>query len=238
MTHPIQIGLLLFPRLTQLDLTGPAEVFAQIPDAAVHLVWKDREPVTTGSGWQIVPTTSFADCPPLDVLCVPGGAGQTDLMQDEETLDFLRRQAAGARYVTSVCTGSLLLGAAGLLTGYRAGCHWMSLDQLALLGAIPVAERVVRDRNRITAGGVTSGIDFALVVAAELCGEAVAKAIQLTIEYDPAPPFDAGSPKCAGPAMVARVTALARERQSRRLAATKVAATRLASLPAVKAAAG
>ena len=238
MTQPIQIGLLLFPNVTQLDLTGPAEVFGQIPGSAVHLLWKTATPIATTKGWQIVPTTTFAECPQLDVICVPGGPGQNDIMQDDEVLDFLRRQAKAARYITSVCTGSLVLGAAGLLQGYRAACHWMSLDQLALLGATPVAERVVRDRNRISAGGVTSGIDFALVLAAELCGEEVAKAIQLAIEYDPAPPFDAGSPKAAGPELVARVTALATERQRKRLQQTEAAAARLAEWSAAPAAAG
>ena len=142
----------------------------------LHLVWKNPRAGRDQQGLEIVPTTSFADCPPLDVICVPGGAGQIALMEDEETLDFLRRQAAGARYVTSVCTGSLVLGAAGLLRGYRAACHWMSRDQLALLGATPVAERVVKDRNRITGGGVTAGIDFALSLVAELCGAELARA--------------------------------------------------------------
>jgi cyclohexyl-isocyanide hydratase len=227
MTQPLQIGLLLFPDVTQLDLTGPAEVFGLVPDTALHLVWKTTEPVATAKGWKIVPTTSFAECPQLDVICVPGGSGQIALMEDSETLDFLRRQAAGARYVSSVCTGSLVLGAAGLLKGYRAACHWMSRDQLQLLGAIPVAERVVKDRNRITGGGVTSGIDFALAVVAELKGAEAAKAVQLGIEYDPQPPFDAGSPERAGPALVARVTEAARQRQTKRLEATQRAAASL-----------
>jgi cyclohexyl-isocyanide hydratase len=223
----LQIGLLLFPDVTQLDLTGPAEVFGSLPDAALHLVWKTTDPVATGAGWKIVPTTSFADCPQLDVICVPGGRGQIALMADEAVLDFLRRQAAGARFVTSVCTGSLVLGAAGLLRGYRAACHWMSRDQLALLGAIPVAERVVVDRNRITGGGVTAGIDFGLAVVAALRGEAAAKAIQLGSEYDPHPPFAAGSPEGAGEALVRQVTEAAATRQAARLAATQAAAKRL-----------
>src|SRR6267143_129727 len=141
----IAVGLLLFPEMTQLDMTGPYEVFASM-----------------------LPTTTIAACPKLDVICVPGGPGQVALMQDAEVLDFLRNQAETCRFVTSVCTGSLILGAAGLLRGYCATCHWLSLDQLALLGATPVAERIVMDRNRITGGGVTSGIDFALFVAAQL----------------------------------------------------------------------
>jgi len=183
--------------------------------------------VATGKGWRIEPTTRFAECPPLDVLCVPGGSGQIALMEDEEVLAFLRRQAATARYVTAVCTGSLVLGAAGLLRGYRAASHWMSRDQLALLGATPVDERVVIDRNRITGGGVTAGIDFALTVVAALCGEEAAKRIQLALEYDPQPPFDCGSPEKAGPARVAAVTAAAHERQEKRIAATRRAAAAL-----------
>ncbi|MFT3771753.1 MAG: DJ-1/PfpI family protein [Minicystis sp.] len=227
MSAPVRIGLLLFPGVTPLDLTGPAEVFARMPGSEVHLVWKTADPVATGAGWRILPTLSFADAPPFDVICVPGGEGQIALMADDETLDFLRRQAAGARYVTSVCTGSLVLGAAGLLVGYRAACHWMSLDQLALLGAIPVAERVVTDGNRITGGGITAGIDFALTVAAELRGAEAACAVQLGMEYHPRPPFLSGSPAQAAPELVARVTQRAADRQARRLAATRAAAARL-----------
>ena len=224
----LHFGLLLFPNVTQLDLTGPAEVFGQVPNSMLHLIWKTPNPVPTAKGWTINPTTTFRDCPQLDVICVPGGSGQIALMDDTETLDFLRKQAAGAKYVTSVCTGSLVLGAAGLLKGYRAACHWMSRDQLALLGATPVAERVVKDRNRISGGGVTAGIDFSLAVVAELCGPDVAKAIQLGIEYDPHPPYNAGSPEGAGPELVARVTQAATQRQTTRLDATKKAAAALA----------
>ena len=159
----------------------------------------------TDAGFSIVPTTTFADCPPLDVICVPGGGGQVELMADRETLDFLRKQAATARYVTSVCTGSLVLGAAGLLKGYKSACHWAWRDMLKDFGAIPVAERVVRDRNRISGGGVTAGIDFGLTVAAELAGEEVARSIQLVLEYDPQPPFDSGSPEKAGAERVKRI---------------------------------
>jgi cyclohexyl-isocyanide hydratase len=227
MSRTLQFGLLLFPQLMALDLTGPAEVFSSAPDSDLHLIWKSREPVACSAGWKLLPTTTFDECPQLDVICVPGGQGQIALMDDAVTLDFLRLQAEKARYVTSVCTGSLVLGAAGLLKGYRAACHWMSRDQLALFGAVPVAERVVKDRNRITGGGVTAGIDFALALVAELCGVDVAKAIQLNIEYDPQPPFKTGSPERAGRALVARTTQEAAERQSRRLAATISAANRL-----------
>jgi cyclohexyl-isocyanide hydratase len=223
----MHFGLLLFPHLTQLDLTGPAEVFSRCPEAKVHLIWKSLEPVSTGEGWSIVPNRTFADCPQLDVLCVPGGQGQTELMGDDETLDFLREQAAGARFVTSVCTGSLLLGAAGLLEGYRATCHWMSLDQLPLFGAVPVAERVVRDRNRMTGGGVTAGIDFGLSLAAELYGPLVARRIQLMLEYAPQPPFPSGTPAAAGPELVEESLRLSAANQALRLEASRRAAARL-----------
>jgi len=205
MPAPVQIGILLYPDVTQLDATGPAQVLSRLPDSRLHMIWKTREAVPTDSGFSIVPTMSFADCPQLDVICVPGGVGQAALMNDAETLDFLRRQAAGARYVTSVCTGSLVLGAAGLLKGYRSACHWMWRDMLKDFGATPVAERVVRDRNRISGGGVTAGIDFGLTLAAELAGEEVARTIQLMLEYDPQPPFDAGSPEKAGNETVNRL---------------------------------
>ncbi len=217
----LTIGLLLFPEMTQLDMTGPYEVFVSLPRTTVHLVWKTLDPVTAGGGLRMLPTTTLAACPKLDVICVPGGPGQVALMQDAEVLEFLRKQAETSRFVTSVCTGSLVLGAAGLLRGYRATCHWLSLDQLALLGATPIAERIVMDGNRITGGGVTSGIDFALFVAAQLFGEDVAKEIQLRIEYDPAPPFNSGSPRTADPALVAAVSEKLKDRQAARRAVTK-----------------
>ena len=205
MSPPVEIGILIYPDLTQLDATGPAQVLVRVPGAKLHMVWKTHEPVRTDAGFAIVPTTTFAECPQLDVICVPGGAGQVALMTDEETLAFLRQQAAGARYVTSVCTGSLILGAAGLLKGYRSACHWAWRDMLSALGAEPVAERVVRDRNRISGGGVTAGIDFGLTLAAELAGEDAARLIQLALEYDPQPPFDCGSPEKAGAELTARL---------------------------------
>ena len=225
---PFHIGFLLFPDITQLDMTGPYEVFTKIPGAQVHLIWKNREPVTAGGGMRISPTTTFADCPPLDLICVPGGAGMNPLLNDSETVDFIRRQAKGARYVTSVCTGALVLGAAGLLKGKRATTHWMSLEMLAAFGATPVAERVVIDGNVITGGGVTAGIDFALQVAAQIVDEDLAKSIQLAIEYDPHHPFDAGSTKRADPALVAKTRAGAAKRQAERRAAVDAAAAKLA----------
>src|SRR5689334_19181441 len=188
------IGMLIFPRLTQLDMTGPYEVLARLPNTKVLLVAHTMAPVKTDRGMEIVPTVTFADCPQLDLVMVPGGPGQQDLMEDETVLAFLRKQAAGAKYVTSVCTGSLVLGAAGLLKGKRATSHWAAIEHLKPLGAIPVSEKVVTDGNVITGAGVTSGIDFALSVAARLEGVDVARQIQLQIEYDPDPPFDAGSP--------------------------------------------
>ncbi|WP_370151598.1 DJ-1/PfpI family protein [Ferrovibrio sp.] len=223
----MQIGLLLFPDLTQLDLTGPFEVFARVPGAQVHLVWKNLDPVRCDRGLRMLPSTGFADCPQCDVICVPGGPGQIALMEDDETLDFLRRQAAGAQWVTSVCTGALVLGAAGLLKGYRATTHWASHDQLALLGAIPVHERWVIDRNRVTGGGVTAGIDFALALVATMAGEDTARAIQLGIEYDPAPPFAAGSPTGAGQQVLDLLRPAMAPMLEKRLMATKAAAAKL-----------
>ena len=192
----LNVGLLTIPGLTQLDLTGPAEVFARMPDTKVHLVWKNREPITSHSGVTLVPSTTFADCPQLDVLCVPGGFGIAALMSDTEVLDFLRRQADKARYVTSVCNGSLLLG------------------------AIPVNERVVKDRNRVSGGGVTAGIDFALTLVAEIAGPDVAKAAQLTLEYAPSPPFHCGTPEQAGPELADKI----RERMAPGVAQHRAAA--------------
>jgi cyclohexyl-isocyanide hydratase len=226
---PISIGLLLYPKLTQLDLTGPLQVMTRIPDARVKLVWKTTEPVTDESGrLRLVPTADFAGAGQLDVIVVPGGPGQIELMADEEALSFLRKQAERARYITSVCTGSLVLGAAGLLRGYRATCHWLSLDQLPLFGAIPVKERVVFNRNRITGGGVTAGIDFGLALVAELIGAEAAQAIQLQIEYDPDPPFASGSPENAEPAVLARIRDATAAFQSRRRAISEQAAAALA----------
>ena len=205
MTSATHIGFLLYPGVTQLDATGPAQILSQVPGAVIHIVWKTRDPVATDAGFSINPTDSFDVCPQLDVLCVPGGAGQASIMDDDKVLGFLREQAGAARYVTSVCSGSLLLGAAGLLKGYKSTCHWAFLEMLPAFGAIPVAERVVRDRNRISGGGVTAGIDFGLTLAAELAGENKAKEIQLMVEYNPAPPFNADSPDSAGPELEARV---------------------------------
>jgi cyclohexyl-isocyanide hydratase len=222
MTH---IGLLLFPRLTQLDLTGPFEVFAKMPDATVHLLWKTLEPVAAETGMRILPDTTLADCPKLDVLCVPGGPGVSAMMEDAEVLAFLRAQAGRVRFLTSVCTGAMVLGAAGLLRGKRATTHWASHDLLGAFGAIPTKGRVVRDGNVFTGGGVTAGIDFALAVVAEIAGAAVAQGIQLQIEYAPAPPFDAGSPDSAP----AEVVSAARQRGATMRAEREALVARIAS---------
>ena len=202
MSSERQIGMLIFPRLTQLDMTGPFEVLARLPNTKVHLVAHSMEPVKTDRGMIIMPSVTFAVCPQLDVVMVPGGPGQQDLMEDSEVLGFLCKQAATAKYVTSVCTGSLVLGAAGLLKGKRATCHWAAMEHLKPLGAIPTNDKVVVDGNIVTGAGVTSGIDFALRLAAILQSEEVARQIQLQIEYDPDPPFDSGSIQKASPAMV------------------------------------
>ncbi|MBR8131775.1 DJ-1/PfpI family protein [Burkholderia ambifaria] len=202
----LHIGLLVFPGVQQLDLTGPHDVLASLPDATVHLVWKSRDTVASSSGLALAPTCTFDDCPPLDVICVPGGIGINDLLLDAETIAFVQQRAATARYVTSVCTGALLLGVAGLLRGRRATTHWAFHGLLEPLGAVPVRERVVRDGNLITGGGVTAGIDFALTIAAELVGDEEAQSIQLALEYAPAPPFQAGSPDTAPASVLKRVT--------------------------------
>src|ERR1700736_3489020 len=182
MSAPLQIGIVLFPKVTQLDLTGPAQVFSSLPGARVHLIWKRIEPVPSDTVLTLTPTITCADCPQLDVICVPGGAGADDMVNDEEMLDFLRSQAKGAKYITSVCTGSLVLGAAGLLRGYRATTHWTAMDLLAPFGATPTKTRVCVDRNRVTGGGATAGVDFALTLVSILVDQKAAEAIQLRLE--------------------------------------------------------
>lgn len=218
----LHIGLLLFPKVQQLDLTAPYEIFASLPDTKMHLVWKDADPVTSATGLRLTPTATFASCPPLDVLCVPGGQGIDALLEDAPTLDFIRRQARNARHLASVCTGALVLGAAGLLRGRRATTHWASHDFLPTFGAIPVQARVVQDGALITGGGVTAGIDMALTLAAELFGQATAEAVQLHLEYAPAPPFSSGHPDSAPAAVLRQV----RERAAPALAARREAVLR------------
>jgi cyclohexyl-isocyanide hydratase len=229
----IEIGLVLFPKLTQLDLTGPFETFARIPGARVHLAAKRRQAITSDTGLAIVPTTTFRSCPDLDVICVPGGPGVNEALLDDELLAFVRRQGERARYVTSVCSGSLLLGAAGLLRGYRASTHWASTSFLAAFGATASAERICVDRNRITGAGVTAGIDFGLYVAALLAGDRVAQRIQLYLEYAPDPPFHAGSPDTAPAVVVRAYEAASADMLERRREAVGEAAQRLAGTATV-----
>jgi cyclohexyl-isocyanide hydratase len=190
-----QVGMLLYPGLTLLDLIGPQTTLSHVMD--IHLVWRSRdEPVTSDTGIRLLPTATFDECPrDLDVLFVPGGPGMSGAIASAEVREFLADRGSRATWVTSVCTGSIVLGAAGLLHGYRATSHWGALDLLPLVGADPVSDqRVVVDRNRITAGGVTAGIDFGLTLVARMMGDRTAKTIQLALEYDPRPPFDAGTP--------------------------------------------
>ena len=227
MSIPLQIGIVVFPKVTQLDFTGPLQVFSSLPDTTVHLIWKRIEPVPSDTALVVSPTVSFTDCPQLDVICVPGGAGTDDMVNDEEVLGFLRAQSRGAKYVTSVCTGSLVLGAAGLLEGYKATTHWTAMGYLEAYGALPTKTRVCVDRNRVTGGGVTAGIDFALTLVSILVDRPTAEMIQLRMEYNPAPPFAAGSPDTAPPEAIARLRAMNPSGQERRKAANAAAAKRL-----------
>lgn len=199
---PLTIGMVLYPGFTLLDLAGPQAALGL--HGRTLLLWKTLEPVATDGGISLNPTTVFADCPDeLDVLFVPGGFGTNAAMQDVEILDFVARAGRRARYVTSVCSGSLVLGMAGLLDGYRAATHWAGYPALEALGVAAVRERVVIDRNRVTGGGITAGIDFGLTLLAELRGEQAARLTQLCLEYDPKPPFDSGTPDAAGPELTA-----------------------------------
>jgi len=189
------IGFVIFPDLTQLDFTGPLQVLSRLPQSATHIVAKSATPVPSDCGLGLVPTHTFANCPPLDLICIPGGSeGVAGIINDRETIEFVREQAGAAKYVTSVCTGAFVLGVAGLLKGRRATTHWAYTGLLPLVGATHEKARVVKDGNVITGGGVTAGIDFGLSVVAEIAGETAARKIQLGIEYDPAPPFDSGHP--------------------------------------------
>jgi cyclohexyl-isocyanide hydratase len=196
------VGFVIFPNLTQLDFTGPLQVLARLPESVSHIVAKSEAPVPSDCGLSLVPTRTFANCPALDLICIPGGVhGIIGAISDRETVEFVREQAGTAKYVTSVCTGAFVLGVAGLLKGRRVTTHWAYTNLLSLVGATHEKGRVVIDGNLITAGGVTAGIDFGLSVVAEIAGETAARAIQLGIEYDPAPPFDSGHPDRASTAV-------------------------------------
>lgn len=198
----IRVVFLVYPNVTQLDLTGPAQVLSRLGEASIDLVWKTLDPVPTDSGFALLPTATLEDVTDADILCVPGGFGCIDVMEDDDALNWVRAVGQRAQWVTSVCTGSLILGAAGLINGYRATSHWAWRDYLKLFGAEPVAERVVFDRNRVSGGGVTAGIDFALALTAKIRGEQHARAVQLGLEYDPHPPFESGTPELAGEELV------------------------------------
>jgi len=209
------IGFVIYPGITQLDFSGPFEVLSRLgtppsigvasafAHAKTHVAAKTLQPVVSDRGLATLPDCTFRDCPALDLICVPGGAGVAEAIADDETVDFVRRESERATYVTSVCIGAFLLGAAGLLDGRRATTHWAHADLLPLVGARHEKARVVRDGNVVTAAGVSSGIDFALDLVAEISGPEVSQAIQLGIEYDPAPPFDSGHPDKAAESAIA-----------------------------------
>lgn len=217
-------GFVIFPNLTQLDFTGPLQVLARLPKSETHIIAKTRDPVPSDCGLSLVPTMTFAEAPPLDLLCIPGGFGVDQACEDETTIAFVRQQGAQAKYVTSVCTGAFVLGAAGLLRGKRATTHWAYHHLLPRVGAVPVHARVVRDGNTLTGGGVTAGIDFAFTAMAEIAGEGYARGVQLGLEYDPQPPFDSGAPARATPDLKARVD----ERYASRLAEFEAVLARVA----------
>ena len=207
---PLKIGMLVYPGLTLLDLSGPQTALAH--HGETFILGKTLDPIVSDSGIIVTPTTSFADCPDhLDMLFAPGGYGTYDVMEDPETLEFFRENGKTARYITSVCSGSLILAAAGLLDGYKATSHWACYDILRAFGVEVLSDRVVVDRNRFTGGGVTAGIDFGLTILAELRGEMVARSTQLVMEYDPAPPFQSGSPASAGPELTEAVSGMMSE---------------------------
>jgi len=222
----VRVGMLAFPDMLQMDLTGPYGVFAAAPGVAVDLVWKDTTPVLSSDKLLLTPTTSFFDCPPLDIVCVPGGRGILPLLDDMAVHAF-RKQAQNARWLSSVCTGALVLGAAALLAGYKATTHWHSLGLLEKFGAIPVQERVVVDRKRVTAAGVSAGIDMALTLVGKEWGADVACEIALNMEYDPCPPYVAGHPSIAPKEVVEKLRAKIADRQHARMEAVRKAAARL-----------
>lgn len=225
----LKIGGMIFPNMDQCDFTGPFEALARVPNSSFMTIWKDKNPVRDVAGMQLLADTTFDEAPQLDVLLVTGGPGQEALMNDETVLSFIRRQAAGARYVYSVCTGALICGAAGLLQGKRATTHWTAMDVLPFYGATPSDERVVIDGQFISAGGVTSGIDGSLIVVSLLRGETVAQELQLYMAYDPKPPFNAGSPVTAPASILATVTERAQAITEKRMATGREYQSRIAA---------
>jgi cyclohexyl-isocyanide hydratase len=223
----LNIGAVIFPGIDQIDFTGPFEILSRLPDSTLHVLWKERTPVRDFQGLILTPEKTFAEAPPLDVVLVPGGRGQQALMEDEAVLGFIRDRAAGARYLFSVCTGALLLGAAGLLKGVRATTHWASFDLLRYFGAIPVDARVVVDGRVVSAAGVTAGIGGALTLAALLCGDTAARRIQLAIQYAPEPPFDSDTPASAPPEVLAAEREAYRPLTEERLSTARRIAARL-----------
>ena len=221
-----EVVLVIFPGMTNLDFAGPLEVLARMPGARASIVSKDGMPIRTDLGFGVAPTHGFANAPQADLLFIGGGPGINQVMQDTDTLEFLSRQSGTAQWVTSVCTGALALGAAGLLRGYRAATHWTAMEALRPFGAEPIEERVVTDRNRVTGGGVTAGIDFGLVIAKLLHGEQVAEGVQLGMEYDPQPPTRSGSPRTAPAALVAKLRAAAGPMTAERVALANAIAKR------------
>jgi len=226
MADEIRIAFLLFPHLTQLDLTGPAQVLSRVPGARVQYVAATLDPVPSDCGLSLLPTTTMSDARAADVLVVPGGDGAFDAMLDPDVVAFVRRQAEHATWITSVCTGAFVLGAAGLLAGRRATTHWASKPMLEAFGAQPVDARIARDGAVVTAAGVSAGIDMALWLAAELAGQSAAEAIQLQIEYDPQPPFDHGSAERADAVVVTRARAAAEESRGARVTRAAAAVLR------------
>ncbi|MCS6589076.1 DJ-1/PfpI family protein [Curtobacterium flaccumfaciens] len=226
MADDIRIAFLLFPHLTQLDLTGPAQVLSRVPGARVEYVAATLDPVPSDCGLALVPTVTIGDAGPADVLVVPGGDGAFDAMLDPDVVAFVRRQAEHATWITSVCTGAFVLGAAGLLAGRRATTHWASKPMLEAFGAQPVDARIARDGAVVSAAGVSAGIDMALWLAAELAGQSAAEAIQLQIEYDPQPPFDHGSAERADAVVVTRARAAAEESRGARVTRAAAAVLR------------
>ncbi|MBL8649783.1 MAG: DJ-1/PfpI family protein [Sphingopyxis sp.] len=218
-TSPTTVVFLLFPGITQLDFTAPAQALCRVPGATLIGAAASLDPIATDSGFSIVPTHDFASAPQADIFCIPGGHGVVEALGDAATIAFIAVQAAGATWVTSVCTGAFLLGRAGLLTGKRATTHWGYTHLLPLVGAESVNARVVEDGNVVTSGGVTSGLDFALTLIARLKGDAVAQAIQLAIEYDPAPPFAGGHPDRAPAAVTGGLKARVYDAAAARMAA-------------------